>query len=167
MSEHPLQIVAGGQSGADRGALDAALAAGAPCGGWCPAGRRAEDGPIPERYPLTELPRGGFSARTRRNVEDSEGTLVVLLPGAGPGTRLTMQYAVARGKPLLVVDAAGEALDEAIDRAVRFVESCCIRILNVAGPRASEAPKAHAYTRQLVEGLLERTRAMQPGTVNE
>jgi len=40
------KIVSRGQTGIDRGALDAALAAGFSCGGWCPADRRAEDGPI-------------------------------------------------------------------------------------------------------------------------
>jgi hypothetical protein len=65
------KIVSGGQSGVDRGALDAALAAGFPCGGWCPADRCAEDGPIPARYPLNSLARGGYRERARQNVLDS------------------------------------------------------------------------------------------------
>ena len=60
------RIVSGGQTGVDRGALDAALAAGFPCGGWCPADRAAEDGAIPVRYPLTPLARGGYRERTRQ-----------------------------------------------------------------------------------------------------
>jgi len=48
------QVVSGGQTGADRAGLDAAMALGIPVGGWCPRGRRAEDGPIPAIYPLTE-----------------------------------------------------------------------------------------------------------------
>jgi Circularly permutated YpsA SLOG family len=58
------KIVSGGQTGVDRGALDAALAVGFACGGWCPGDRMAEDGPIPEKYPLMPLPNGGYRERT-------------------------------------------------------------------------------------------------------
>jgi hypothetical protein len=62
------KIISGGQTGVDRGALDAALVHAFPCGGWCPADRSAEDGRIPDRYPLKPLARGGYRARTRRPV---------------------------------------------------------------------------------------------------
>ena len=108
-----LRIVSGGQTGADRAALDAALAAGVPCGGWCPAGRRAEDGVIPARYPLVELAGGGYPARTRRNVVDSDGTVVMAYGPPTGGTRLTVDLCRQVGRPYLVVDAelatAGEA----------------------------------------------------------
>lgn len=71
------KIVSGGQTGVDRGALDASLKSNFPCGGWCPGDRSAEDGTIPERYPLTPLPGGGFRQRTRQNVADSDGTLIL------------------------------------------------------------------------------------------
>src|ERR671915_1058228 len=71
------KIISGGQTGTDRGALDAALAWGFPCGGWCPPGRLAEDGQIPERYPLIELKEGGYSQRTLRNVVESDGTAIL------------------------------------------------------------------------------------------
>jgi hypothetical protein len=44
------KIVSGGQTGADRAALDWAISRGVPHGGWCAKGRKAEDGPIPARY---------------------------------------------------------------------------------------------------------------------
>ena len=72
-----LQIISGGQAGVDRGALDAALELGAQCGGWCPDGRKAEDGRIPDCYPLEERKGAGCPERTRRNVEDSDGTLII------------------------------------------------------------------------------------------
>jgi len=75
--EQSLKFISGGQTGVDRGALDAALDVGAPCGGWCPVGRKAEDGVIAPRYPLVELPGRGYLPRTRRNVLDSDATLVV------------------------------------------------------------------------------------------
>ncbi len=69
--------MSGGQTGVGRGALDAALDVGRPCGGWCPAGRRAEDGRIPDRYPLAEVSAPGYAARTLRNVLDSDGTVII------------------------------------------------------------------------------------------
>jgi len=70
------KIVSGGQTGADRAALDAALEAGIPCGGWCPHDRAAEDGPIDARYPLTPAAGAGYRQRTRMNVCDSDGTVI-------------------------------------------------------------------------------------------
>jgi hypothetical protein len=68
---HSLIIISGGQTGVDRGALDAGLELGAPCGGWCPDGRKAEDGPIPDRYPLDELKGAGYPEPTRCNPSSS------------------------------------------------------------------------------------------------
>jgi Circularly permutated YpsA SLOG family len=83
-----LKIISGGQTGVDRGALDTALGVHFPCGGWYSADRRAEDGTVPEKYPMTALPRAGYRARTRKNVEDSDGT-VILAPEltVGPPSR--------------------------------------------------------------------------------
>ncbi len=101
-----LRIISGGQTGVDRGALDAAPAAGFPCGGWCPADRSAEDGTVPEKYPVAPLPHGGCRARTRRNVEDSDGT-VILAPGEiTGGTALPRQLCRRLAKPVLVIDAS-------------------------------------------------------------
>lgn len=115
MSGIPERILSGGQTGVDRAAL------GIPCGGWCPRGRRAEDGPIPERYPLTETRSARYAVRTRFNVRDSDGTLVLagalagVLAGGEPqgGTRLTIELANKLGRPLLVADPlAADALAE-------------------------------------------------------
>ena len=76
MPSSSIKIVSGGQAGADRAALDAALACGVSCGGWCPEGRLAEDGRIADSYPIVELPGAGYRQRTRRNVQDSDGTAI-------------------------------------------------------------------------------------------
>jgi hypothetical protein len=149
-----LRIVSGGQTGVDRGALDAALEAGAPCGGWCPAGRRAEDGRIPDRYPLRELPEADYSARTLRNVLDSDGTAILYFGALEGGTALTARYCREHGKPCACIDGDRVAPQEAARRLAEFVRAHGIRTLNVAGPRASKAPHAQDYARAAIAALL-------------
>lgn len=103
------KIVSGGQTGVDRAALDAGLTSGIAVGGWCPAGRRAEDGMIPERYPLLELDSPEYAARTEKNVVDSDATLVLNFGVLADGTALTVQLARKHRKPLHVVQLDGEA----------------------------------------------------------
>src|SRR5262245_55320595 len=98
-----LEIRSGGQTGVDRAALDVALELGLPCGGWCPRGRRAEDGPIPDHYPLRETRSPAYPVRTRWNVRDSDGTLILTRGRPDRGTLLTEELARDMGKPLLVV----------------------------------------------------------------
>jgi hypothetical protein len=150
-----LKIVSGGQTGVDRGALDAALDAGTACGGWCPAGCIAEDGTIDSRYPLTPLPSGGYPERTRRNVRDSDATLILHFGRLAGGTALTADYCRKVGKPLLSVDAGAMTPAEAVVAAAGFVETHDIAILNVAGPRASKEPAAHAYAQAVIRLLLD------------
>ena len=148
------KIVSGGQSGVDRAALDAAIAAGVPCRGWCPAGRRAEDGTIPARYPLRETAAPDYATRTRRNVEDSDATLVVTDGPPAGGTALTIRLCAERGRPLLVVDAAATSVDDALPRLAEFVDGRRIRVLNVAGPRASESATAARRAGELLSRFL-------------
>ncbi len=152
----PRKIVSGGQTGVDRAALDVAIEVGLECGGWCPRGRRAEDGPIPAAYPLTPTPCRDHAQRTRWNVRDSDATLLLLLGPAAGGTALALAEAKRRGKPLLAIDLAapgGSAATAAEFHA--WVGRLQIRTLNVAGPRESEQPGIHA----LAAGLLRRLMA--------
>jgi predicted Rossmann fold nucleotide-binding protein DprA/Smf involved in DNA uptake len=126
------KIISGGQTGVDRAALDVALETGIPRGGWCPQGRKAEDGRIPDHYPLQEASSPDYPLRTRLNVEDSDGTLVITLGSPKGGTALTLKLAKKLGKPFLLVDLAGRA-DPAEVR--QWIQKNQIRILNVAGPR--------------------------------
>jgi len=150
----PARIVSGGQSGVDRGALDAALAAGWPCGGWCPAGRAAEDGVIPARYPLVETDTADPDARTRRNVEDSDGTLILCHKELSGGTRLTARICEALDRPCLVVAATRCSIPEAATRTREFLARHRIAVLNVAGPRESGWPGAGEYARSVIGHLL-------------
>ena len=148
------RVISGGQTGVDRGVLDAALEAGFPCGGWCPPGRTAEDGTIPARYPLSEMPGGGYRERTLRNVAESGGTLLLCFATLAGGTEQTRLDCVRLGKPHLPIDGAEIPPDRAARLAAEFVERNAIAVLNVAGPRASESPQAYAYALETVRRLL-------------
>ncbi len=117
------KIISGGQTGVDRAALDVGLALGLKAGGWCPQGRRAEDGVIPERYPLVETPERNDQARTRRNVEDSDGTLILNRGTLDGGTALTVTHARQIGKSCRVV-----ALEEGMHRhlAIAAIEESTV-----------------------------------------
>lgn len=135
-----VQVISGGQTGVDRAALDVARELGIPCGGWCPWGRRAEDGVIPAWYPLREAPSRAYPERTALNVRDSDGTLVLTRGAPRGGTALTVSLARRAGKAVLVVDL-GAGADAGLVRA--WLAENEIRVLNVAGPRESEAPGIH------------------------
>jgi len=132
-----LKIVSGGQTGVDRAALDAALELGIPCGGWCPKSRRAEDGPIPDRYPLKETESASYPVRTEMNVRDSDGTLILTWGRPTGGTALTVRLARRHKKPSLVIDLKKPA-DPLSFR--NWLEKKEIGVLNIAGPRESEYP---------------------------
>ena len=131
------KIISGGQTGVDRAALDAALERGFPCGGWCPKGRRAEDGPIDPRYPLKEMPTAEYAARTEKNVRAADGTLVLVQGAPAGGTALTIDLAARLAKPYLVVD-----LDKSddISQVRDWLTANHIGVLNVAGPRERLRP---------------------------
>ena len=145
------KIISGGQTGVDRAALDVALELGFPCGGWCPKGRRAEDGAIPDRYPLQETSSADYRVRTEKNIEASDGTLVLAWGPPMGGTALTLKLARRHHKPYFVVDLVhgGDALSV---QEWGWTEK--IRILNVAGPRESEAPRIHARAISFLKEVL-------------
>lgn len=153
------KMVSGGQSGADRGALDAALDAEFPCGGVCPRGRRAEDGAIADRYPLDEHPSPDYPDRTRANIERSDGTVILARGALTGGTALTRDLAVQLGRPLLVIDLATESEPVAAAAISSFVRECGIEVLNVAGPRESGCPGIAAAVRRVMTQVIADARS--------
>ena len=147
----PEKIISGGQTGADRAALDFAFENGIACGGWCPKGRLAEDGPIAASYPLLETESADPAERTRMNVEIADATLI-FSPAAGEpstGTDLTLQICQDSGKPHVVL-AAFPNLETDAALAIAFLRSHVPRSLNVAGKRESQLPGIYAYVRAVL-----------------
>jgi hypothetical protein len=129
------KIVSGGQTGVDRAGLDAALAAGIQIGGWCPKGRLAEDGTVPEKYPLVEMSSASYTSRTEQNVIDSDATLLLNRGKLSGGTKRTVDFCHKHGRPFLVVQ-----LDEVrtVVATQQWLDDVAVRVLNVAGPRESK-----------------------------
>ena len=152
---HLARLVSGGQTGADRAALDEAVDRGLLHGGWCPVGGWADDFPTAPGlllvYPsLTEAPSADPGVRTRWNVRDSHATLVVRQPGAtSPGTDLTVETAIVLGRPHLVTSGDADAVVGWLSDLGRLLT------LNVAGPRESEQPGAYDLTRRLLGEVLD------------
>lgn len=153
-----LKIVSGGQTGADRGALEAARALSIPHGGWCSKGRRAEDGRIPARYLLKEAPTADPAVRTALNVSTSDGTILFTRGRPTGGSALTAELARRLGRPFLHVDLSQTAGAEAARRVRTWVARARIRVLNVAGSRESRAPGIAEEVRDIL------TAALSPGT---
>jgi hypothetical protein len=136
----PQRIVSGGQTGVDRGALEAAIALGIEHGGWCPRGRLAEDGSIPSRYELVENGSSNYKVRTAQNVEDSDATLILHQRPISGGTLLTKRVAARLRKPFLV----SEIDDQNIDGIRKWLDELRPEVLNIAGPRESIEPGIEA-----------------------
>ena len=160
-----LTIISGGQTGADRAALDWAMAHGVAQDGWCPKGRWAEDGPIPPQYYLRETPSSRAAQRTEFNVRDSDATVIFSIkPDLTGGSLLTAQVARRLGKPLLHLAREGSGIEvqgsgfrvqgsELAERLRAFVREHQVSRLNVAGPRASQEPEIGEFVKQMLEQL--------------
>jgi len=145
------RIISGGQTGVDRAGLDAAIHLGIDHGGWCPQGRRSEDGPIPDCYQLVEMESPNYSDRTRQNVIDSDGTLILYGDRLQGGTLLTSRYAIQFGKPCLKIRLAGRV---SYEQLISWIETHKIEVMNIAGPRASSDAKIYAKAyRYLIKAL--------------
>jgi hypothetical protein len=132
------KIVSGGQTGADRAALDWALSHNLACGGWCPKGRKAEDGNIDPKYPLKESSSASYLQRTKWNVRDSDATVIFsIAPTLSGGSKKTVDFARKLNKPCLQIHPT---MTDAPQRLKTFLEDNAIEVLNVAGPRASKEP---------------------------
>lgn len=145
------KIVSGGQTGADRAALDFAVEHGISHGGWCPRGRKAEDGPIDPHYQLRQTPSSAYIYRTELNARDSDGTVVFTIAAKLSGSSLkTVVLAHKLDKPVCHIwRNGGPPSPEQV--LLRFVRDNNIKVLNVAGPRASKEPEIAAFVQEVLE----------------
>lgn len=154
-----LKIVSGGQTGVDRVALDVAIEWGIPHGGWCPAGRRAEDGVIPDEYDLTETASRNYAVRTEQNIVDSDATLVFYCDVVSGGTSLTIALAKKQNKPLLAIDV-GSSLFSVAEQIENWIAEHSIQVLNIAGPRLSSSPELPDRIRPILNAVLKRLKTV-------
>ena len=147
-----MRIQSGGQTGVDRAALDVAIELGIPVGGWCPKGRLAEDGTIPEIYPLIETPSADYRQRTLWNMRDSDATLILTFGPPSDGTQFTIECAQQLNKSYRIMNLDDEAHS---DPVAKWLSENQVSILNIAGPRESFRPGVvYAQARSLLLSLL-------------
>jgi hypothetical protein len=131
------KVISGGQTGVDRAGLDVAIKAGIQVGGYCPKGRKAEDGIIPNIYPLQELSTTRYQVRTEKNVVESGATLIINKGPLTQGTKQTYEFAIKHERPCLIVRLDSNRIFEPIV-VVNWIEKQKLNILNIAGPRESK-----------------------------
>jgi hypothetical protein len=146
-------IVSGGQTGVDRAALDAAIELGLPHGGWCPRGRLAEDGKIPRKYRLQETDSRSYWVRTQKNVQVSDGTLILFRHKMSAGTALTKKFTEQLRKPLFYVNLASGNNELELRTIWLWLRLRRIQTLNIAGPRERSAPGIHTQARAFLLAL--------------
>ncbi|MFY8042654.1 MAG: putative molybdenum carrier protein [Rhodoferax sp.] len=148
----PQLILAGGQTGVDRAALDWAITMNITHGGWCPRGRTAQDGPLPERYKLRETEATGYSQRTRMNVRDGDATLIIHLSPLAGETQLTLRFANEMNKPVRMVDLSKDWLSQSI-QVQTWWTGLGLKSLNMAGPSEDRVPGIYALTMEFLQQL--------------
>jgi hypothetical protein len=149
------KIISGGQTGVDRAGLDVAIELGLPYGGKVPKGRKSQDGQVPLKYQLIELDSPSYAVRTRANVMDSDGTLIICSKdqfSRSRGTKLTVKFAQQYGKPYW---AADPSRDHHKVRVLDWIKEYDIRVLNIAGPREETCPGIHAQTVAFLKSICE------------
>jgi hypothetical protein len=148
------KVISGGQTGVDRAGLDAAIELGIEHGGYAPKGRIAEDGLIPEKYNMEVLTQGSYSARTKKNIEGSDGTVIFCKGRPKTGTKLTVDHAVKIEKPHLVVDLDTVTHSIAVKIVRDWIMKNNVQVLNVAGPRLSGAPTVAVMAKNILLDVL-------------
>ena len=140
---HLKKIISGGQTGADQAALDAAIKAGVPHGGWIPKGRLTEEGRLPDKYRLKEMPTGDYPKRTEQNILDSDGTVIFSHGKLTGGSKLTQRLANKHERPCLHINLDDSLFVKRATDLYEWILRNKVETLNVAGSRASKDPEIY------------------------
>jgi hypothetical protein len=146
-----MKIISGGQTGADRAALDAAMELGIPHGGWLPRGRKTEDGPLADRYALQELDSARYRDRTEKNILESDATLVISFGPLTGGSALTEALAIRHERPCLHLNMEHYSVSGAAEALQQWLKQHGVSTLNVAGPRASGDPRIYETVKEILQ----------------
>ena len=149
-----MKFICGGQTGVDRAVLDACLENDFPCGGWCPKGRLAEDGPIPEKYPLFETDSIDYAVRTEKNVLAADATVIFFDGEMSGGTLLSKEIAIRYNVPFLEIDYSKISDLEIAVALKKFLKSSSFNVVNFSGPRESESVSAYPVIKKSVIALI-------------
>ncbi|MFC1579495.1 YpsA SLOG family protein [Thermodesulfobacteriota bacterium] len=147
------KIISGGHTGADTAALDVAIELGIPFGGWIPKGRRAEEGPKPNKYKLHEMPTDSNPKSTEQNVIDSDGTLIVSHGKLTGGSAYSLKMAREHNRPCLHIDLNQTRAFIASAKINNWIYQHEVEVLYVAGPRASKDPAIYESTVKLLKAV--------------
>ena len=148
------KIVSGGQTGADRAALDTAIKFNVPHGGWITKGRRTESGPLPDFYNLKEMDTRDYPARTRQNILDSDGTVIIARGPLSGGSALTYSFARKTDSGVCRINLLEQDIFEAALILHDFILDQGIRVLNVAGPRAGHDSDIYYDVKAILSAVL-------------
>ena len=148
------KIISDGQTGTDQASLDAAIKIGIPHSGWIPKGRLTEDGPLPDKYDLIEMPTASYPERTKKNISESDGTLILSHGRLTGGSEYTRKWTKKYDKPLLHTDLSSVTSFVATVQINNWIVDYDIKIMNVAGPRASKDSKIYQSTLDIIESAL-------------
>ena len=154
------KIISGGQTGADQAALDVAIKLNIPHGDWIPKGRKTEDGILPDKYKLDEMPTASYPKRTEKNILDSDGTVIFSRGKLSGGSALTRKLAKQHQKTWVHIDLDKVQKTEAAEIIAGWIDNHNIQVLNVAGQRASKDPDIHDLVSRILEGIVH----LQPKT---
>lgn len=148
-----ITFVSGGQTGIDRAMLDFCLENGIRCGGWCPEGRKAEDGIIPLRYPVKALPGATNNRRTAANVKESDATVIIYHREMTGGTLKSFEFIQKHHKSFLLLDMSVLTDETAATKLGKFLERFRPSTVNFSGPRKSDWKEGYDQCRVILQHL--------------
>ncbi|THB78538.1 MAG: molybdenum cofactor carrier [Desulfobulbaceae bacterium] len=148
------KIISGGQTGVDQAALDAAISSECAYGGWLPAGRKTEAGPLSTKYQMEVMGSANYADRTKKNVQDADATLIISNGPLTGGSALTERIARDLSKPCMHIDFTQFQGDHSLKQVALWLAAEDVAVLNVAGPRSSSDPGIYQRARSFIEKLL-------------